>query len=239
MTRFQKPPFIADDTWARLAPADQERIAADFRASMAGHPEPEPVAEPEVSTPLNVLEEMVAERFLTHIGWNVAVRDDLAVAQAIAAGKPVDAIYTLEDQAALDDFFHFLHSQGFAAFFEELAGRMRVQRVNVPPVRYIWLYLVKLVLGIPGMAGLSPLLRDEALMRLVGFNAHEVQHGTTRRGDDRRKPGTEREGAVSTEAVAENIVKFRPVIMAIFLNQVLQLCIKLMVGDLRTARPRH
>ena len=37
---------------------------------------------------------------------------------------------------------------------------------------------------------MSPLLlRDEGLMRVVGFNAHQIANGVTRRGDSKRQAG--------------------------------------------------
>jgi hypothetical protein len=109
---------------------------------------------------------------------------------------------------------------------------MRVDRVNVPQLQYIWLYFVKLVMGIEGVAKMSPLLlRDEALMRLLGFNAHQIANGVTQRGDSKRGPGTEREGPVSTEAVADNIVKLSVLALARFFNDVIQRMVPLVISE--------
>jgi hypothetical protein len=182
---------------------------------------------------LNVIQEMQVQWHLD--GWGVAGRDDTKLAQAIAQGEPVDAVYTLEDEAALDEFLHYLQVRGLIPLFEQLATAMRVERVNVPPALYLWLYFTKLILGIEGMAKMSPLLlRDEALMRLLGFNAHQIAHGVTQRGDSRRELGTEREGPVSTEAVSDNVVKFSVFALARFFNGVIQRIVPLMIpeGDL-------
>lgn len=169
---------------------------------------------------------MQAERFLAEEGWSLAGRDDCGVARAIREGEALDCVYTLEEEAAIDELLRYLNEQGFVAAFERLASHMRVKRINVPPVQYVWLYFVKVLMGVEGMAAMSPLLlRDESLMRLLGFNAHQIEHGTTRRGDHRRGPSTEREGPVSTEAVAENIVKLSVLAMATFFNSIAQRCV--------------
>lgn len=181
---------------------------------------------------VNIIQEMQAHRFLEDCGWGLAGRDDSQLARAIAEGEAVDAVYTLEEEAALDDVLRYAEFRGLVPLFERLANRMRVERVNVPPIQYVWLYFVKLLLGIPGVAKMSPLLlRDESLMRRLGFNAHEIAHGTTRRGDSRRGAATEREGPVSSEAVAENIVKFGVLALADFFNAVIRQAVPLVITD--------
>lgn len=181
---------------------------------------------------VNIIQEMQAHQFLDDCGWGLAGRDDSLLARAIAEGEAVDAVYTLEEEAALDDVLRYAELRGFVPLFERLAGRMRVERVNVPPMQYVWLYFVKILLGIPGVAKMSPLLlRDESLMRRLGFNAHEMANGTTRRGDSRRGAATEREGPVSSEAVAENIVKFSVLALADFFNGVIRQAVPLVIAD--------
>lgn len=179
---------------------------------------------------MNIIQEMHAYRFIP--GWGTAGRDDGALARAVAEGNPIDAVYTLEDEAALDEFLHYLEARGFTPLFEQLANAMRVDRVNLPPLQYVWLYFIKLVMGIEGIAKMSPLLlRDEALMRLCGFNAHQITNGVTRRGDSLRSPETEREGPVSSEAVSDNIVKFSVLALARFFNGVIQRAIPLIIPE--------
>lgn len=181
---------------------------------------------------LNIIQEMQAQRFLTDCGWGLAGRDDSRLARAIVEGEAVDAVYTLEEEAALDDVLRYMELQGFVPMFEQLAACMRVERVNVPPIQYIWLYFVKLLLGIRGVAKMSPLLlRDESLMRRLGFNAHQIAHGVTRRGDTARGDTTAREGPVSSEAVAENIVKLSVLALATFFNRLMRRAVALVVED--------
>jgi hypothetical protein len=57
------------------------------------------------------------------------------------------------------------------------------------------------------MHALPPLLfNDEALMRLVGLNAHRVRHGVCQRGAAKRH-GPRRTGPICPETLAHNIVK--------------------------------
>lgn len=170
---------------------------------------------------LNVLEEMQADQIGKRAAVEFAVRDDHAVAKALRDGEPVDEIFNLEEAAALDEFLRYLEQGGFLDEIERLASRMRVERVGVPPLRYVMLYIVKIALGIEGIAKMSPLLlRDEAMMRRLGFNGREIECGATRRGDHSREPDTVREGPVSSEAVAENIVKLSLLALASFFNAV-------------------
>jgi hypothetical protein len=156
-------------------------------------------------------------------GWMGAVRDDRAVAAEVASGREMDDIYMLEGAAVFDEFLHFLSQTTLIRHFEMLARRMPCVRENVPPLQYVLLYVTKVAMGIQGMAQMGPvLLQDPAMMQLVGFNAHEIANGVTRRGDSRRAEGTEREGPVSTEAVADNLVKLSPVAMETFFNDAIR-----------------
>ena len=100
---------------------------------------------------MDMIHEVQAEPLLET--WGVAGRDDSCLAQAIAEGRPIDAIYTLEDEAALDEFLHYLRLRDFVPHFERLGTAMQVERMNVPPMLYIWLYFMKLILGIKGWPG--------------------------------------------------------------------------------------
>jgi hypothetical protein len=86
---------------------------------------------------------------------------------------------------------------------------MRVARrlYRQPVVQYILLYSLKPLFGIESMDALPPLLfRDEALMRLVGFNAHQVHQGVCQRGAAHRQ-GPRITGPICPDALADNRVK--------------------------------
>lgn len=154
------------------------------------------------------------------------------MARAVVEGEPIDAVYTLEEEAAFDEVLRYAARRGFIGPLETLAKAMRITRVNVPPIQYVWLYFVKILLGIPGVAKMSPLLlRDEAWMRQLGFNARQIVDGVTRRGDHKREPDTEREGPVSSESVAANIVKLGVLALAHFFNAFIRLAVPLAIDD--------
>jgi Transposase DDE domain len=106
----------------------------------------------------------------------------------------------------LDDFFYFLQQLGVVDWLGEVQGKA-VQREMVPVVQYLLLYSLKTLFGIESMHAL-PALRfsDVALMRLVGFNAHQVRHGVCQRGAAQRH-GPRSTGPICPDALADNIVK--------------------------------
>jgi hypothetical protein len=118
----------------------------------------------------------------------------------------VDGVYRLDEGALLDDFFYFLHELGVVAWLGDVQGTT-VQREMVPCVQYLLLYNLKTLFGIESMNALPALLfSDEALMRLVGFNAHQVRHGVCQRGAAQRQ-GPRTKGPICADALADNIVK--------------------------------
>jgi len=77
----------------------------------------------------------------------------------------------------------------------------------VPVVQYVLLYSVKTLFGVDSMNALPPLLfSDEALMRLVGFNAQQVRQGVCQRGAATRR-GPRTAGPICPDTLAENIVQ--------------------------------
>jgi hypothetical protein len=84
---------------------------------------------------------------------------------------------------------------------------MAMQREMVPFVQYVLLYSLKTLFGIESMHALLALLfSDKAVMRVVGFNAHNVQHGVCQRGAAKRQ-GPRTAGLVCSDTLANNIVK--------------------------------
>ncbi len=126
---------------------------------------------------------VVRERLL----WQAATRDDVRVAQALHAGEEVDAIHELSEAGLLDGFFHFLELTGV----REEIGALHLpgqERVLIPLVQMVVLYLLKVLLGIPSMNALPALLFSTVgLMTLVGFNAQQIAAGFSQRGDSRRR----------------------------------------------------
>jgi hypothetical protein len=138
--------------------------------------------------------------------WQAARRDDVRVARRLYRKQMIDGVYRLDEGALLDAFFHFLHEQGVAAWLTDVQGTA-IHRVMVPFVQYILLYSLKTLFGIESMNALPALLfSDEALMRLVGFNAQQVRQGVCQRGAATRQ-GPRTTGPICPDALAENIVK--------------------------------
>jgi hypothetical protein len=128
------------------------------------------------------IEQNLAERLC----WQAGHRDDSRVARRLYQKQVVDGAYRLDEGALLDDFFHFLQELGGVDLMERVQGTA-IQHEMVPVVQYLLLYGLKTLLGIESMNALPALLfSDEALMRLVGFNAQQVRHGVCQRGAAKR-----------------------------------------------------
>ena len=159
----------------------------------------------------------VAERLC----WQVARRDDLRVARRLYRKQLVDGVYRLDEGALLDDFFYFLQELGVVDWLGDVQGTA-VQREMVPFVQYVLLYSLKTLFGIESMNALPVLLfSDEALMRLVGFNAQQVRYGVCQRGAAHRQ-GPRTEGPICPEALAENIVKLNVRDLEALFNRVIR-----------------
>lgn len=145
--------------------------------------------------------ENLAERWC----WQVARRDDARVARRLYRTQVVDGVYRLDAGAVLDDFFHFLQAFGVMALLEQLRGAA-IDRVMVPFVQYVWLYGLKTLLGLEGINALPALLlSDEAVMRLVGFNAPQVRQGVCPRGRTKRQ-GERTPGPIGPDTLANHMV---------------------------------
>jgi hypothetical protein len=153
--------------------------------------------------------------------WQAATRDDAQVAQALHAGEEVDAIHELSEAGLLDGFLHFLDVTGVCAEIGvlQLPGQ---ERVLIPLVQMVVLYLLKVLLGIPSMNALPALLfSNVALMTLVGFNAQQIAVGFSRRGDSRRRL-KRKGGPLSPQCLAQNISALPAQQMEGFFNGVIR-----------------
>lgn len=155
------------------------------------------------------------------LAWQLAWRDDGRVAQALYAGEEVEEIHELSEAGLLDEFFVFLEEVGMMALFEgmELPA---VQRVLVPTVQFVLLYLLKVLVGSQSMNELPRVLFSNlALMELVGFNARQVEEGLTKRGEASRK-SRKKQGPLSPQCLADNISKLSREQMEELMNQMVQ-----------------
>jgi hypothetical protein len=126
--------------------------------------------------------ETIAQNLAERLCWQVARRDDARVARRLYRKQVVDGVYRLDEGAWLDGFFHFLQQLGVVDLLGDVQGTA-VRRKMVPCVQYLLLYSLKTLFGIESLHALPTwLFSDEALMRLVGFKAHQVRHGVCQRG---------------------------------------------------------
>lgn len=150
--------------------------------------------------------ETITTNLAERLCWQVARRDEVRVARRLYRKQLVDGVYPLDAGALLDEFFHFLRELGIAELLEDVRGK-GIKREMVPMVQYVLLYGLKTLFGIEHMNALPELLfSDEASMRWVGFNAHQVRHGVCQRGVAKRQ-GPRTAGPICPEALANNLAK--------------------------------
>src|SRR6266704_6229735 len=169
-------------------------------------------AKKEMSEPSAVME---------RLNWQLAWRDDARVAQALYAGEELEEMHELSEAGLLDEFFVFLEEIGMLEVVEqlELPG---VQRVLVPTVQFVLLYVLKVLYGGQSMNELPRVLfSNGALMELVGFNAQQVEEGLTKRGDAQRTT-KKKQGPLSAQSLADNISKLSREQMERLFNQMVQ-----------------
>jgi len=158
---------------------------------------------------------------MERLNWQLARRDDKRVAQALYAGEELEEMHELSEAGLLDEFFVFLEEIGMLEVVEqlELPG---VQRVLVPTVQFVLLYVLKVLYGGQSMNELPRVLfSNVALMELVGFNAQQVEEGLTKRGDAQRTT-KKKQGPLSAQSLADNISKLSREHMERLFNQMVQ-----------------
>src|SRR6266852_7062456 len=168
-------------------------------------------AKKEMSEPSAVME---------RLNWQLAWRDDARVGQALYAGEEMEEMHELSEAGLLDEFFVFVEEIGMMAVLEQmqLPG---VQRVLVPTVQFVLLYLLKVLFGGQSMNELPRwLFSNVALMELVGFNGRQVAEGLTKRGDAQRKTKP-KQGPLTPQSLADNISKLSRQQMESLFNQMI------------------
>jgi Transposase DDE domain len=162
---------------------------------------------------------------LERLSWQWASRDDGRVAQALYSGDEIEEMHELSEAGLLDEFFVFLKEIGMMAVLEqmELPG---VQRVLIPTVQFVLLYLLKVLVGGQSMNELPRVLFSQvAVMELIGFNARQVQEGLTKRGDAQRQT-KKKQGPLSPQCLADNISKLNREQMEGLFNQMVELLVR-------------
>jgi Transposase DDE domain len=149
----------------------------------------------------------ITQNLAERLCWQVARRDDARVARRLYRKQEVDGVFRLDEGAVLDGFFHFLQALGVMAQLKDVQGTA-IQRAMVPFVQYVLLYGLKTLFGIGSINALPNLLfSDEALMRLVGFNAQQARRGICQRGAAKRQ-GERPPGPICPDTLAKNIVRW-------------------------------
>ncbi|SRR5258708_15795288 len=162
---------------------------------------------------------------LERLSWQWASRDDAQVAQALYAGAEIEEMHELSEAGLLDEFFVFVREIGMMAVLEQM-GLLGVQRVLVPTVQFVLLYLLKVLFGGQSMHALPRVLFSQvALMELIGFNARQIEEGLTRRGDAQRTT-KRKQGPLSPQSLADNISKLSREQMERLFNQMVQCVVR-------------
>jgi hypothetical protein len=133
----------------------------------------------------------VQENLRELLDWQFAERNDQVVAHALQSGQGVDAVYGLDEVGLLDGFFAFLDASGIKAHWQTLtiAG---VRHLFVPVLAFVLLYGTRVLFGIESSNALPALLfSNVAVMSLIGFNAHDVSAGLSKRGGKQRTAASE------------------------------------------------
>ena len=130
-----------------------------------------------------------SETIFKRLVWHTAKRDQAGIAEKLANEQEVHEIYGLGDAGLFDEFFCFLGALGIMKVLEQLAPRRHRKRQSPVPFSAIMLiYLMRIVAGLKFFYHAGPvLLQSQSLMRLVGFNGHEVKQGVNRRSLDKSK----------------------------------------------------
>ena len=141
------------------------------------------------------------------VGWQTATRNDGKVALELHETRAMDSVYALNEAAFFDELFEYVREIGAWPLLEQLDPDDR-RGALYPFIQFVLVTIMRCVGGVQSqLATHDVLLTDEALMSLVGFNAMQVQQGSTQRGLDRRTEPVEVRGPFSYETVADNLVK--------------------------------
>ena len=155
-----------------------------------------------------------SETIFKRLVWNTAKRDQAGIAEKLANEQEIHEIYGLGDAGLFDEFFCFLQELSIMKVLEQLAPLHHRKRQSPVPFSAVMLiYLMRIVAGLKFFHHTGPvLLQSQSLMRLVGFNGHQVKQGVNQRSLDKAstdwkdKNNTAIRGPVCTEFIASFIV---------------------------------
>lgn len=143
-------------------------------------------------------------------GWRTATRDDVGVAEHLVQTREMDIVHPLGEAAFFDELFQYIKEIGAYGLLESLDPQER-RGALYPFIQFVLFTLMRCVGGVQSMLATHDLLlTDQGLMRVLGFNAAQIQHGSTDRGLSRRTEPVQIRGPFSFETVADNIVRIGP-----------------------------
>ena len=153
------------------------------------------------------------------LSWQTAQRDDEEIARQIYEGEEIDSMHALGATTLVDELFHFMNEElGLLKRLEKICPT-EIKRVMVPFVQFIMIYLIKIIYGICHMEPVSDLIfTNQALMKLVGFNAAQIKNGVCNRGDSKRKH-KEKSGPICVDTLANNLIKLSVKTVEAIFNQ--------------------
>ena len=130
--------------------------------------------------PRNVArKEDVRTRLAELSGWQTATRDDAHVAEELHEARAMDRIYPLNEAAFFDEFFHYLKTIGVWPLLEGLDPQKRLGPL-IPFLRFVLFTIMRCVGGVQSMLATHDLLlTDQSLMGLLGFNAYQIENGSS------------------------------------------------------------
>jgi len=100
------------------------------------------------------LHEDISQELTAKLGapWEMATRDDPRVAQDLHQGE-IDRAYSLQENALLDEFFHYLRKICLWDELEQFKPQ-KAERLMIPFVQFLLLYMLKTLFGIESINAL-------------------------------------------------------------------------------------
>ena len=164
----------------------------------------------------------VRARLVEVAAWGTATRDDAKVVAELPETRSLDRVHAMDEAAFFDELFQYIREIKAWSLLDDLDPKTRTGALY-PFIQFVVVTLMRCVGGVQSMLATHDLLMtDEALMSLVGFNAHQVRHGANQRGVSERTEPVEMRGAFSYETVADNLVQITPEKLAALFNGVVR-----------------
>jgi len=168
-------------------------------------------------------QDQLQETLCNRLFWHTAERDDAKVADHLFHHREMDVVYAMDEATLFDSFFNYLREIDVFPLLEHLDPQDQMRK-NVPFIQLVLVFLMKVVGSIKTIDEISDLLlTDELLMRMCGFNAHQVRNGSCDRGTKLRKtPPPQIRGSLCVDTVANHIVTITPRRIENFFNRCIQ-----------------